>query len=76
MKRIKIKINHKDNRGMIIDLLEKKKISAITLITQKKGEVRGNHYHKKTVQWNPCRLCICTKCLCKTDGVYQKRILK
>ena len=52
MKRIKIKINHKDNRGMIIDLLEKKKISAITLITQKKGEVRGNHYHKKTVQWN------------------------
>ena len=52
MKRIKIKINYKDKRGLIIDLIEKKKINAITLITQKKDQVRGNHYHKKTVQWN------------------------
>jgi|TARA_B110000027_G_C15940714_1_gene221129 quercetin dioxygenase-like cupin family protein len=52
MKKIKLKVNHKDDRGSIIDLLEKKNINAITLITQKKGKVRGNHYHKKTIQWN------------------------
>ena len=52
MKKIRIKINFKDKRGVIMDLLEKKTINAITLITQKKGVVRGNHYHKKTIQWN------------------------
>ena len=52
MKKIKIKINHRDSRGVIIDLLEKKKINAITFITQKKGKIRGNHFHKKTIQWN------------------------
>ncbi len=52
MKKINTKINHKDKRGVIIDLLEKKKINAITYITQKKGMVRGNHFHKKTIQWN------------------------
>ena len=52
MKKIKIKINFKDKRGVIMDLLEKKKINAITYITQKKGMVRGNHFHKKTTQWN------------------------
>ena len=52
MKKIKNKINHQDGRGVIIDLLEKKKINAITFITQKKGKVRGNHFHKKTIQWN------------------------
>ena len=52
MKKIKIKINYQDKRGVIIDLLEKKKINAITFITQKKGKVRGNHFHKKTIQWN------------------------
>ena len=52
MKKIKIKINYKDSRGVIIDLLEKKKINAITYITQKSGKVRGNHFHKKTIQWN------------------------
>ena len=52
MKKIKTKINHQDNRGVIIDLLEKQKINAITYITQKKGKVRGNHFHKRTIQWN------------------------
>ena len=52
MKKIKIKINFRDNRGFIIDLLEKKNINAITFITQKKGKIRGNHFHKKTIQWN------------------------
>ena len=52
MKKIKIKINFKDSRGIIVDLLEKKKINAITYITQNKGKIRGNHFHKKTTQWN------------------------
>jgi len=52
MKKIKTKINHKDDRGIIMDLLEKKKVNAITYITQKKDKVRGNHFHKKTIQWN------------------------
>ena len=52
MKKIKSKINFKDSRGFIIDLLEKKNINAITFITQKKGKIRGNHFHKRTIQWN------------------------
>ena len=52
MKKIKSKINFRDSRGFIIDLLEKKNINAITFITQKKGKIRGNHFHKKTIQWN------------------------
>tara|TARA_B100000579_G_C22791508_1_gene834743 strand:+ start:309 stop:683 length:375 start_codon:yes stop_codon:yes gene_type:complete len=52
MIKIKTKINHRDSRGVIIDLLEKKNINSITYISQKKGTIRGNHYHKKTVQWN------------------------
>jgi|TARA_B110000114_G_C14897434_1_gene319277 quercetin dioxygenase-like cupin family protein len=52
MEKIKIKVSHKDKRGLITDLLEKQNINAITLITQKKGSIRGNHFHKKTIQWN------------------------
>ena len=36
MIKIKTKINYKDDRGIIKDLLEKKNINAITHITQKK----------------------------------------
>jgi len=52
MKKINLKIAFKDRRGKIIDLIEGEKISAITLITIKKGAIRGNHYHKKTWQWS------------------------
>jgi cupin superfamily acireductone dioxygenase involved in methionine salvage len=52
MKKIKSKVNHKDNRGIIADLIENEKINAITYITLLKNKVRGNHYHKKTIQWN------------------------
>ena len=52
MIKIKKKINFKDKRGIIIDLIEKTQINAITYITQKKNTVRGNHFHKKTIQWN------------------------
>ena len=52
MKKIKQKIMHRDSRGLIVDLLENKKINSVAFITQKKGKIRGNHYHKKTIQWN------------------------
>ena len=44
------RFNHKDGRGEITDLLVKERIDYVTLIRSVKGSVRGNHYHKKTVQ--------------------------
>lgn len=52
MEKVKPKISFQDKRGCIIDLIAKEKINAVTLITFRKGTVRGNHYHKKTIQWN------------------------
>jgi quercetin dioxygenase-like cupin family protein len=52
MNKLKIKINYRDHRGIISDIIENENINAITLLTIKKGKVRGNHYHKKTYQWN------------------------
>jgi dTDP-4-dehydrorhamnose 3,5-epimerase len=52
MIKINYKINFKDHRGVIIDMVEKEKINAVTLLVTKKGFIRGNHYHKKTWQWN------------------------
>lgn len=45
-------INHNDDRGIIIDLVENQNINAITYISFYAGAVRANHYHKKTTQWN------------------------
>lgn len=75
MKKIKLSINHKDKRGLIIDLLEKKTINAITFITQKKGAVRGNHYHKKTIQWNYL-LSGKIELIAKKNGKKRKIVLK
>ena len=52
MIKVKYKISFKDHRGIIIDMIEKERINAVTLITSEKKSVRGNHYHKKTWQWN------------------------
>jgi quercetin dioxygenase-like cupin family protein len=52
MKKVKTKVNFKDVRGTITDLLVGEKIDTITLITSVKGAVRANHYHKKTVQYD------------------------
>lgn len=43
--------NHKDKRGEITDILIKENIDYVTVITSAKGSVRGNHYHKETVQF-------------------------
>jgi|SRR3989344_70269 len=51
MKVIHKKINHEDSRGTIRDILVSVPTDHCTIIFSKKGAVRGNHYHKKTVQY-------------------------
>ena len=46
-----IKKNFEDNRGIITDINVKERIDYVTIITNKKGAVRGNHYHKETIQY-------------------------
>lgn len=41
----------KDRRGTITDILDGVPQNSVTIITSKKGAVRGNHVHKRTVQW-------------------------
>ena len=52
MEKLKLVPAFKDDRGEIIDLLENENINAVTIVTFRKGAVRGNHYHKQTTQWN------------------------
>ena len=52
MKKLPVPVSFRDDRGEIIDLLENENINAVTIVTFKKGAVRGNHYHKQTIQWN------------------------
>jgi len=39
-----------DDRGTIIDLVEGELFEAASVITSRKGAIRGNHYHLKTTQ--------------------------
>ena len=52
MEIINREVSFRDARGDIIDLLENESINAITIVTFKKGAIRGNHFHKRTTQWN------------------------
>ena len=52
MEKINTIVSFNDKRGQIIDLIENEIINAITIITFTKGAVRGNHFHKETIQWN------------------------
>jgi quercetin dioxygenase-like cupin family protein len=52
MKKTKTKVNFKDARGEIRDLITHTPVDAVTLITCTKGAIRGNHYHKKTTQYD------------------------
>ena len=47
----KNKDNFEDHRGAIRDIIAKERIDFVTIISNKKGAVRGNHYHKETVQY-------------------------
>lgn len=49
---VPLKINYEDERGVIMDLLSKHEMNAATIISFKKGAIRGNHFHKFTVQYN------------------------
>jgi len=40
-----------DERGSIKDILENEPIEYVTLISSKKGAIRGNHYHAESVQY-------------------------
>lgn len=51
MKFFRRKPAFKDARGAITDILDGVPLNAVTIITNKKGAVRANHYHKKTVQY-------------------------
>jgi|TARA_B100001996_G_scaffold16071_1_gene13419 quercetin dioxygenase-like cupin family protein len=47
-----IKIAHQDERGAISDILQQVDIDCVTLITITKGSIRGNHYHKDSIQYS------------------------
>ncbi len=42
---------HSDPRGSITDIVENQSIQAATIITSRAGAIRGNHFHKLTVQY-------------------------
>lgn len=50
MKKTKIKIATKDERGDISDIFYNHPIDHVATINSKKGAFRGNHYHKFTTQ--------------------------
>lgn len=57
------KINFEDARGVIRDMATHTNIDAMTYITFTKDAVRGNHYHKQTMQYD---YIISGKLICRT----------
>lgn len=45
-----IKTFFSDSRGKIIDIFSKKNFQHCSIVTFKKNSVRGNHFHKKSIQ--------------------------
>ena len=45
-----IKCIQEDERGSITDIVEQVDFNGATIILSKSGSVRGNHFHKKTIQ--------------------------
>jgi len=52
MKKEQKKVNFEDDRGTIMDIFMDEPKAHCTIIHSKKGSVRGNHFHKKTLQWD------------------------
>ena len=50
MKLEKKKMNFSDDRGTITDIFSNEPREHCTIISSKKGSVRGNHFHKHTLQ--------------------------
>ena len=46
----KIKKNSSDNRGEIIDIFTHEPKDHCTIVTFTKNAIRGNHFHKKSIQ--------------------------
>lgn len=44
-------INFEDARGYIRDIIVGKEVDSVSLITCAPGSVRGNHFHKQTIQY-------------------------
>lgn len=51
MKVIKITPKFSDSRGEITDIVENIPFDAATIISCRPGAIRGNHFHKETVQY-------------------------
>lgn len=47
----KVPVAFSDARGEIIDVLKKGMVEYVTIIHSRKDAVRGNHYHKDTIQY-------------------------
>ena len=76
MRVTKTQASFEDARGIIKDILSKEPIDHVTVITSAKGVVRGNHYHKETVQWvylHSGRLKALTR---QTDGRVVRHVLE
>ncbi|TSD02440.1 MAG: cupin 2 conserved barrel domain protein [Parcubacteria group bacterium Athens0714_24] len=71
MKIIKTKINFKDDRGIIRDIMSHTFVDAMTYITFTENAIRGNHYHKKTMQYD---YIISGKLICRTREDENKEI--
>ena len=48
MKIVRPKTAFKDARGIIVDILNAIPVERVTILSTKRGAVRGNHYHEKT----------------------------
>jgi dTDP-4-dehydrorhamnose 3,5-epimerase-like enzyme len=51
MKLQRIKVSYEDERGSITDILDSIDFNGATIIKSRKGCIRGNHFHKKTIQY-------------------------
>lgn len=51
MKIVRPKTAFKDARGTIVDILDGIPVECVTMLSSKRGTVRGNHYHMKTTQY-------------------------
>ncbi len=77
-----LKINFKDKRGIILDIFTKNPKDHCTLVSFNKNTVRGNHYHKKSIQYSFILEGSLTMCTCKVNksgkfiGKIKKKIVK
>ena len=51
MKLRKVKVNFRDKRGTISDIFYNQNIQHVAIIKSRANVRRGDHFHKKTVQW-------------------------